>query len=294
MRYLIIFLVVFLISPLGSIEAAGPPNCTLDSSGRITNVDVGGSNDFCRLSPSELQITVKYIGLCTSAPSVSTYRSVCTSIFENSSGETVTLTSGGSLPLAGSVALPEGTYTHAWVLIDNTVKIKILAQFTPDRTGRSGTGAYCWTLAGDSSGGSGAVNESTSQSSWLAECGSQADSDPQLTSSTMVAFFDFSALRFTNSSSGTNSSGSYDVYLIDSAGNESVVAANGSSSNPASDIGGKQTFTNPVSISPTTTSIDVGFRLENNGGVLFGTVSGDTSHIPRFGLGGFEFRFQSN
>lgn len=295
MRYFVILVFCLFIFPLGALEAAGPPICTEDSSGRITNVDAGGSNDFCRLSPSELQITLKYLGLCTSQPSVSSYSTVCTPLFESSVGEELTLASGGSVPLVGSISIPEGTYTHAWILTSNTVKLSILGHFTPDRTGKSGTGPYCWTLSGNSSGGTGAINESTSQSSWLAECGTLADSDPQLTTSTMVAFYDFAGRTgYLNTSSGTNSSGSYEIILIDSAGNESIVALNGSSSNPATQFGGTQTFTTPVVVSPSTTSIDLGFRLENNGGVLFGTVGGDTSHIPRFGVGGFEFRVQTN
>lgn len=291
MRYLNIISLTFFVFSASVLHAAGPPVCTLDGSGRVTNVDGGGSNDFCKLTPSELQVTLVYAGLCTSEPNLTSYNTACTPLFESSNGETVTLTAGRSLPLVSSMSLAEGTYTHAWILIENTVKIKLLAQFTPDRTGRSGSGPYCWTLAGDSS--SGGVNENTPRASWLAECGLVGAADPQLTSSTIVAFFDFSQNIFRNTSTGTNSSGSYEVILIDGTGNESIVAPNGTSANPATQVGGKQTFTFPVVISANTSSVDVGFRLENNGGVLFGTAV-TPNDIPRFGLGGFEFRLQSN
>ena len=81
------------------ILAAGPPICTFDGNGRVTNVDGGGSNDFCRLSATEFKINFKYAGICTSAPTEVNYRSVCTAIYDNTSGQDVEVTTSSSLPV---------------------------------------------------------------------------------------------------------------------------------------------------------------------------------------------------
>jgi hypothetical protein len=80
------------------------------------------------------------------------------------------------------------------------------------------------------------------------------------------------------------------VILLDASGIASDVKADGSYTSVATQMGGIQTFTNPVSISPNNTNIDIGFRLENTFGVLMGTVGGNDNHVPRFGVGGFEFK----
>ena len=268
--------------------SAGPPICTLDNSGRVTNIDAGGSNDFCRLSAKEFMIEAKYAGLCTSSPSEANYRSVCTALFDNPAGQNLTITPNASFPLVGEISIPEGTYTHAWILVGNTVSYKASAQFTPDRIGKTGTGPYCWTLSGDTSPGPGSISDASAKSLWLAECGAAIPDTLGTSYSTIVALFDFAQLRYSNSSSGTNGSGSFDVILLDTSGVASDVQANGSFTRRATQMGGIQTFTNPVNITPNTTNVDIGFRLENTFGVLMGNVSGN--EVPRFGVGGFEFK----
>ena len=95
---------------------------------------------------------------------------------------------------------------------------------------------------------------------------------------------------YQNSTSGPNASVTYEVTLLDVSGVASDVLADGTYTRVATQMGGIQTFTNPVSISPNTLNIDIGFRLENTFGVLMGDVSNNVNHIPRFGLGGFEFK----
>ena len=270
--------------------AAGPPICTFDGNDRVTNVDGGGSNDFCRLSATEFKINLKYAGLCTSAPTEVNYRSVCTAIYDNTSGRDVEVTTSSSLPLEDGISLTEGSYTHAWILVGNTVHYKASAEFTPDRIGKSGTGPYCWTLDGNTSPGPGALSDSSPRTDWLAECGASIPTTIGTSYSTIVALFDFDQLRYRNSSSGTNASGTWEVILLDSSGVASDVQANGTYTRVATQMGGIQTFTNPVSISPNTNNIDIGFRLENTFGVLMGDVGGNVNHVPRFGVGGFEFR----
>ena len=107
----------FMLSVPSVILAAGPPICTFDGNGRVTNVDRGGSNDFCRLSATEFKINLKYAGICTSAPTEVNYRSVCTAIYDNTSGRDVEVTTSSSLPLEDGISLTEGSYTHAWILV---------------------------------------------------------------------------------------------------------------------------------------------------------------------------------
>ena len=130
---------------------------------------------------------MKYAGICTSAPTEENYRSVCNAIFDNTSGQDVEVTTNSSLPLDDAISLTEGTYTHAWILVGNTVHYKASAEFTPDRIGKSGTGAYCWTLDGNTSPGPGAVSDSSPKADWLAECGASVPSTIGTSYSTVVA-----------------------------------------------------------------------------------------------------------
>ena len=52
---------------------------------------------------------------------------------------------------------------------------------------------------------------------------------------------------------------------------------------------GIQKFNTAVSITPKTANLDVGFRLEDTFSVETKLNAG-TQYIPRFGLGGFEFK----
>ena len=52
---------------------------------------------------------------------------------------------------------------------------------------------------------------------------------------------------------------------------------------------GIQKFNTDVSITPKTSNLDVGFRLEDTFSMET-TKNGGDHYIPRFGLGGFEFK----
>ena len=270
--------------------SAGPPICTLDGNGRVTNVDGGNSNDFCRLSAESMKLNLKYAGLCQSAPNETNFRSVCTAVYDNAAGRDVTITQDFSLPIEDNITLTEGLYSHAWIIVGNTVHYQASAEFDPPRIGKSGSGSYCWTLNGDTSPGPGAVSDASPRGDWLAECGASIPETIGTSYSTIVALLDFSRNVYTNTSSGTNASGNWNTILLDAAGVASDVNQYGVSTRIATQMGGSQTFTNPVLISPDTQNIDIGFRLENTAGVQTGKVTNSSDdYIPRFGLGGFEF-----
>ena len=288
-RYICLLLIIPSI-----LHAVGPPICTLDANGRVTNVDAGGSSDFCRLSAQEFTINLKYAGLCTSQPNETNFRSVCSAVFDNTAGQDITVTENASLPLVDEITLPEGIFTHAWLLVGNTVKYKASASFDPVRTGKTGTGQFCWTLPGNTSPGIGSINDASARTSWLADCGSAVPTELGTSYSTIIMLTDFSTGNFVNYSSGTNASGTWLVRLLDADGTASDIQPNGSFTRLATQMGGVQTFTTPVDLTPNATNVDIGFRLENTFGVLLGDVGGTDTYVPRFGVGGFEFKFVAN
>ena len=89
---------------------------------------------------------------------------------------------------------------------------------------------------------------------------------------------------------GTKASTSLTVHLLKA--DEQIntgTPGNYGSFGTASYFSGIQKFNTAVSITPKTSNLDVGFRLEDTFSVETKLNAG-TQYIPRFGLGGFEFK----
>jgi hypothetical protein len=289
MKYLILVKAVLLMIIAAPSFAAGPAVCT-KVGGEITQT--GAS--FCRLGLNEITINLRYVGLCTSEPDESNYQTKCSAIFASASGQDVSLTATTGPKLSDSASLPEGTYTHAYILIDNQFSYRTIAKFSTSRTGKTGSGAYCWSLAGNANT---TIAAGSNTSGYLADCGSSAPATAGLSERSFTAFYDFSGNSgWLNISNGTNPSGTYYTKLLDVNGVAAQVNVSSAASN-ADHIAGLQTYTNPITIDMNTTAIDIGFKLTDTGGVSLEqpTISGSPEdHVTRFGLGGFEFAVTVN
>ena len=69
-------------------------------------------------------------------------RSNCTAVFKNTSGKDVNLSAGGVSDLVEEVTLTEGSYSHGYLIVSNTVELSLSIEFASDRTDDDGdTGA---------------------------------------------------------------------------------------------------------------------------------------------------------
>ena len=217
-----------------------------------------------------------------------TFTGIFGHFFSSNTGESKTISTTTSANLMNDVTLDEGTYTHAAILIKNALSYSAKIKFSPARTGKTGTGEWCWSLDGNT----GTVNTAVaSQATWIAECGEVAPSSFGSNSSSPNAIFSVaSGNQYDNFETGTTASTSWTVYLLkaDETLNTGT-AGNYASFGTASYFLGIQQFNTAVSITPRTSNLDVGFRLEDTFRVETVENAG-THYIPQFGMGGFEFK----
>jgi len=111
----------------------------------------GPGNEFgekgnCSKDAESFKLKVYKFAICTSHATVED-RSMCTTLFEDTAGSDLTLSKGASLPLGADVTLAEGTYTHAYIHVDNVMHLKVSHEFSSVRRDRGGTnsGIYCYS-----------------------------------------------------------------------------------------------------------------------------------------------------
>jgi len=131
------------------------------------------------------------VGLCTELPYDTNYKQVCDFIYDKSTPIELEAIKGASVSVAGfgEISLTEGTeYTHTVVLISNTTYVKSLFSFPSDRQGASGTGRWCWSNGGGVTTKDRTAEPMTLKSKFTAECGSEAEANPQYNYETNNAF----------------------------------------------------------------------------------------------------------
>ena len=138
----------------------GEPNSCREVSNEIpTTSSSGGFNNNpsrlrCITDIDGLKLTLHKAGLCTSAPDTSDpstdWSSKCVFIINDATGieVSVTKTSQSSIPenkidLSGLV---EATYTHAVLMVGNSLQTKMNAKFEEDFRGSNGEGPFCYSI----------------------------------------------------------------------------------------------------------------------------------------------------
>lgn len=148
MKKIITALLLVLAVPALALAAA----CNADGNGDITN-----SSGTCTSTPNVYTIYLYKTGLCnnidpSSAVSVPDINSNCFTTFD--SGATplaISVVNNVSSPITGGTVTrpPNGTYTHGFVLVGNTIDIKATKSFATTMTDVTGDqGNICWTTAG--------------------------------------------------------------------------------------------------------------------------------------------------
>jgi len=243
---------------LGSAAFAGTL-CTSTSTfddHKLTNSSQSDSGDdgYCALTPDSILLKIYELGLCT-GPSSPTNKSNCTTLFESAAGTTVDLAVGVSASLADNISLTEGTYTNAYLLLSNVTSLKSIMEFDTPRTDFDGnTGRFCYTDGRS-------VDD---------------DEDSIMTCSNSAAGATHSVETINFYDQANNHTSQLPNYQATVAGTLTttdlyMIKTNGQLSTAFADdfaIYGDQTLSQPVTISPLTTALDLGISVTN--GVSFG------------------------
>jgi len=139
--------IIIVLSTLANIGAAAT-QCSTTST---FSSHSGAGNEFldpgnCSKDAESFKLKVYEFAICTSHATVAD-KSMCTTLFEDTAGSDLTLSKGASLPLGADVTLAEGTYTHAYILVDNVMYLKVSHEFSSVRRDRGGlnSGIYCYS-----------------------------------------------------------------------------------------------------------------------------------------------------
>ena len=270
-------------------------------SGEITDV-VGDhpGRGWCLMTPESMQIKVHFIGLCRNEPTWENFDTICDRLFSSSSGKLATISKNAAFPLIDDISIPEGTYTHAAIFIDRSIRHSSVVKFATPRRGKSGdpagdnsTGKVCWSLempvANDTDPAQNAY------SSFAADCGDEEGNRGFNISENKIIYNNLTGVAG-DFSQGVTDSTTWEVYLLDSNRQRDSDLSDGKVDNAKFFIG-IQKFNNPVEIRPSTKTVDLGFRLTNTFGVLMGDDAAGApvrDTVRRFILGGFEFKVNPN
>ena len=254
----------------------GEPNSCGEVSNEIpTTSSSGGFNNNasrlrCITDIDGLKLTLHKAGLCTSAPDTSDpstdWSSKCVFIINDATGieVSVTKTSQSSIPenkidLSGLV---EATYTHAVLMVGNSLQTKMNAKFAEDFRGSNGEGPFCYSINASDPG-----NNPVTYADLAVKC--VADEAAM----TSQGDHDFSSKQFTSFRSGNSYSNAKtaangdEVYVFSDMDTIATVANDGSSD--ATKVVGVLEMATPAVVSPSSTNFDAGFQLTEQGQIRF-------------------------
>ena len=210
---------------------------------------------YCFQTPTNMDVTIYEVGICTAHASP-TDRTACTLLFDDANGQLVNLSVGSSLDLLEEISITEGTYSHAYILMSNVTAIKTVIQFSTSRTALdNSSGEYCYTN-GDSWDDN--VNS-------IMSCGDSASA--AVSSVETIGFADengndsYSLVPYTVTMAGEQVVSN--LYMTDADG-----TTLSSDEDTSKRILGSQKLGTPVTVTPSTSNIDVSFAITD--GVAIG------------------------
>jgi hypothetical protein len=232
---LILFLLLF-----GLNNTAIAAACTVTSG--VTTFPTGSS---CSAEPDFFQLKMYDMMLCTAAPTAPTTSAAmvltnCQSVLTSSGGTNVSVTDGGSTSISGTITRPDnGTYTHGYIRISSDFVVGDSRQYDTsldDAVGGDGTadGTYCATTA-----------------SWV-DCDTSAVTAVNQTMGMGSTQFGSDYLIEDEVVAG----GLVDAWLVDT--NQKLEA---DTDGDVTYLVGVQTFTAPLVVSDTTTSMNTAFAV---------------------------------
>jgi hypothetical protein len=306
MRYFMFFIGVILFNTklyaLGFCTAYEDANGTLDYSSVLADLS---NYEECEVAPDVYQIELYDVGFCTSAPTAPTIGSGfdasaenCTSLFANSSGETIDLAVGVSLNMSPDINIPNGTYTHGYVVMKNSFGIKATKTFADSNlisaSDGSSSGNICWSASNSSNESSYYSTDFDSEifarANSFVECGNTAGTAEIITDN--LDAFEVNDGVGTYTASANVTGGVISAYLTQSTNGLTLVNA----IKTADRIVAFVAWTSSVTISDQTSSIDLQFNVSGGSGlhIWSPTGVGTTIDLGGFGSGPFSATIVAN
>ena len=254
----------------------GEPNSCGEVSNEIpTTSSSGGFNNNasrlrCITDIDGLKLTLHKAGLCTSAPDTSDpstdWSSKCVFIINDATGieVSVTKTSQSSIPenkidLSGLV---EATYTHAVLMVGNSLQTKMNAKFEEDFRGSNGEGPFCYSINASDPGNNPAAYADLAVKCVADEAAMTSQGDHDFSSKQFTSFR--SGNSYSNAKTAANGD---EVYVFSDMDTIANVANDGSSN--ATKVVGVLEMATPAVVSPSSTNFDAGFQLTEQGQIRF-------------------------
>ena len=227
--------------------------CCLSVAGTCTGTSGVSSGTECLKEVTSFKLKVYEFGLCTDYPTVAD-RSKCTELFKNTTGFDLAISKNASLPLGGSVSLTEGTYTHAYIIVDKYTHLKSVHEFSADRKDMAGnTGKFCYSNGTDR-----IENAAFELTNVVVTCG---DTDASALNKETIKFStDANAYKNFNiidQGGGATSVGYTKLFALTAAG-----AAGTAWATDHSILAGQRIT--PVTISTTTKGLNIAFTVTDN------------------------------
>ena len=281
-KYLFLILsTIFIFEMFNSNKAYA---CTI-SSGVVSETDIDSG---CDTAPSEYEIQIYKLYLCTSIPTEATTSSTvvltpCAQVFNNDSGATAAVTQGAEIILDGTYTRPpNGTYTHGYAIMNNTFGLTWAAELSGAKTGLSGgTGVFCGTKAGSGTHAHGSTHANSSV------CGSSAITPGKFVE-TLAHFGDEGAADFSPRAHVPNinsTSATITGFLVDSNGH---LAAN---TGEVVKLEGLVQFADPITVTGETTSLSMTFNVGEGMHLVEQSTGNDKLYI---GSGPFQAIMKAN
>ena len=254
----------------------GEPNSCGEVSNEIpTTSSSGGFNNNasrlrCITDIDGLKLTLHKAGLCTSAPDTSDpstdWSSKCVFIINDATGieVSVTKTSQSSIPenkidLSGLV---EATYTHAVLMVGNSLQTKMNAKSEEDFRGSNGEGPFCYSINASDPGNNPAAYADLAVKCVADEAAMTSQGDHDFSSKQFTSF------RSGNSYSNAKTAANGDEVYVFSDMDTIATVANDDSSDATKVVGVLEMAT-PAVVSPSSTNFDAGFQLTEQGQIRF-------------------------
>ena len=254
----------------------GEPNSCGEVSNEIpTTSSSGGFNNNasrlrCITDIDGLKLTLHKAGLCTSAPDTSDpstdWSSKCVFIINDATGieVSVTKTSQSSIPenkidLSGLV---EATYTHAVLMVGNSLQTKMNAKFAEDFRGSNGEGPFCYSINASDPGNNPAAYADLAVKCVADEAAMTSQGDHDFSSKQFTSFR--SGNSYSNAKTAANGD---EVYVFSDMDSIATVANDGSSD--ATKVVVVLEMATPAVVSPSSTNFDAGFQLTEQGQIRF-------------------------
>ena len=222
---------------------SGPGNEFLDAPGN------------CSKDAESFKLKVYEFAICTGHATVAD-QSMCTTLFQDTAGSDLILSKGASLPLGADVTLAEGTYTHAYIRVDNVMYLKVSHEFSSVRRDRGGTnsGIYCYSNGVDRAYD---VNDNLVNS--IITCSNTAPTTAtNLPTKETLSFADNAenwVSSMVDNATGTN------LYMLKADGTASTSLATDDTILASQDI-------TDVVISPTTAGMNIAFTVTDTVGLM--------------------------